>query len=357
MLDINTIDEIKSEIPKTEQIKAGLQDAADTLPSPTLDAALNPQLPDGIDDAKEKAVFKTRGEKIHKWGTYLGIDWLFNATAGATFAYWGNFTESGKKMWSGPITRGFTKLLKTFTKNEAAVSEGAKMGNIFMSIIAGGMFTIPPLMVLEHNKVKKSIVESLDKTLHGPDAIANDERIKQAHEDIANAPKKDFLSGNSSRFAALAPLLTLVLIKPSGEFLQKNLFDHIASGTKFLFNKVGLTEAKLFGKYSAEESAKRWQFLHNGALGMDLGFGIPYAILHEFFYTKFAGIKAKKKSDEQAADTHSATPANTPVVLESAPESDQKRFADKFTPSSKVDIESSSFADKIKHNTEPMSVV
>src|SRR6185295_17713940 len=133
---------------------------------------------------EKKRDFISKGERIHKWSTYLGVDWVFNAAVGVSFAYWGKFTESGKKIWSGPLTKGFTAALKPIIKNPESLEKSVGKGNMFMSIIAGGMFTIPPLMILENNKVRKSIIKFYDGIIYGKDKVENDPKFQQAYNEI-----------------------------------------------------------------------------------------------------------------------------------------------------------------------------
>jgi len=290
-------------------------------------------------DNKERS-FITKGEKIHKWATYLSVDWIFNASVGAAFAYWGKFTEMGRDWWSKPINKMFETGLKPFFKNPEYLKESVKQGNTFMSIIAGGMFTIPPLLVLENSKVKKSIVKFFDKMIYGKDKVENDPKFQQAYEEIKEAPKKDFWTGMTSRFAALAPLLALVLIKPTKEILVKNLFTPVGEASKFVVSKVGLPAERLFKKFPEEaKRAERWKYIHEDAIAMDLSFGLPYAVLHSITYNMFAGFKGKKKpKGEEKAPEQINIPAapieNTIVADASAPTT---KFAEKKDIAATVD--------------------
>ena len=323
-LDSQVID--KPLEPVTSQPVEPQSETTFTVPTPMLNAAANPLVDTAVEG--KKSVFMTKGEKVHKWGTYLSVDWIFNAGAGAVFTYWAKFTPLGQKTWTNFWTKTFNAGLKPLIKNESHLATSVGMGNTFMSIIAGGMFTIPPLMALENNKVKKSIVQFVDKHIYGKETCETDPQIQQAHESIERAPPKNFFSGMTSRLAALAPLLALVLYRKTGDLLQTHLFDHIASGTKFTFTKLGFGEKKLFGKLAAEEGAKRWNSIHNEALGMDLGFGIPYAILHEFFYNMFSGQKKAKEQAIQGEDFEPSIALSTHTDVAPNPEPQTKRFTD-----------------------------
>jgi hypothetical protein len=252
--------------------------------------------PDTKHPEKKKRGFISKGEHIHRWTTYLTVDWLFNAFTGVSFAYGGKFSDLGKKIWSGPITGAFEKGAELFTKNKNIIKISGEKGNMFMSIIAGGMFTIPPLMVLEHRKIKKPITHFLNEIIYGEEKVANDPKFQKARDEMDHQPKKDFGSGMWARLWALAPLLAIILIPPTRKVTDKNWFNPIAKGTKALANKIGFSEAS-FKKLSPAAAKERWDFIHNSA-AMDLGLGIPYAILHSVFYNMFASRKARKNQDK-----------------------------------------------------------
>lgn len=286
------------------------EEKKNTLPAPFdefVDApAVSPQISPPPAEQKtaatkdDKRGFVSAGEKIHHWTTYLTVDWVYNATVGAIFAYWGKFTPSGKKIWSNNIDWAFTKILQPFLKNPEHLKEGVKQGNTFMSIIAGGMLTIPPLLILEKGSVKKSIAKAIDRVIYGKEKVEHDPKFQQAYEELENAPKKDFWTGMTSRFAALAPLLLSVLIPSSKDWLVKNVFSHVGAASKKVVAGVGLPPEKIFKKFSEAERAERWKYVHDDAVAMDLSFGLPYAVLHSFFYNMFAGDKDKKKKKNGA---------------------------------------------------------
>lgn len=292
--------------------------------------------------------FVSAGERIHKWSTYLGIDWIFNAFTGVSFAYWAKYSDVGKRYWSEPITKAFIKglspfvkgsdqlqnvgkkywsepITKAFTrglslfikdsvqlqksvelindkvqlkktagfiKDEVQLKESAGYGNIFMSIIAGGMFTLPPLLMLENKKVKKSIVMFYDRLIYGKKKVENDPKFQKAYDEIDNAPKKDFWSGLLTRFVALAPLLAIVLIPSTKKLSNKLWFDHVEKASGFVATKAGFSPEKSFKELSFSEAKDRWKFIHE-SVAMDFGLGIPYAILHSFFYNMFTSRKGK----------------------------------------------------------------
>jgi hypothetical protein len=244
------------------------------------------------DDVSSKDAFVSAGQHAHKWGTYLSIDWIFNAMTGVTFAYWGKFTESGQKIWSGPISKAFEKGLSPFIKNPEHLKTSSEYGNIFMSIIAGGMFTIPPLLLLENKKVKRDTTEAIDRVVYGKETIENDPRFQASYEEIEKEPKKDFTRGLTSRFTALAPLLAMVLIPATRKISDKLWFDHVAGASEKVAAKMGYGPES-FKSVPLAEGKERWNFIHR-SVAMDFGLGVPYAVLHAFFYNKFVNGKNGK---------------------------------------------------------------
>lgn len=246
--------------------------------------------------------FVTAGTSVHKWSTYLGVDWVFNAFTGVSFAYWGKFSQSGQEYWSKPITNFFEKALTPIIKNAKLRATSVERGNMFMSIIAGGMFTIPPLLVLENNNVRKSFAKFYDRMIYGKDKVENDPELQAAYARIDETPKKDFLSGLGSRFVALSPLLATVLIPTTRKFTDKYWFDHVEHASEGVAKFAGFSPEKSFGKLTAADAAERWKFIHS-SVAMDFGLGAPYAVLHAFFYNQFTHQKTPEKPKDIVAPT------------------------------------------------------
>ncbi len=240
---------------------------------------------------ENKPTFISAGTRIHHWGTYLGVDWIFNAISGVTYDHLAKETNLGRKIWSEPIKKGFEAVLEGFIKDPTKRASSVTNGVTFINIIAGGMMTIPPLLALENKKNRKAITRALDETIYGKDQVANDPKFEQSYQAIDREPKKDFGAGMIARFAALAPLLFLIINSKTAPEMDKHYFNHIAEKTKLGANAIGITEEKLFGKKGAEESKRLWKAIHR-TLSVDLGLGIPYAILHSFFYNKFSKIES-----------------------------------------------------------------
>jgi len=320
--------------------------------TPVSDVLAEPESSLVADSNPKNRAFVSRGEKIHKWGTYLSIDWIFNAATGVGFAYWGKYTDLGKKIWSGPITEGFTKILKPFIKNPEYLKKSVGKGNMFMSIIAGGMFTIPPLMILENNKIRKSIIKYFDAIIYGKDRVENDPKFQTAYDEIDHAPKKDFAGGMASRFIALAPLLAMVLIPASRKISDKFWFDHVSKASEFTANKMGFRE-KSFKSIPLAEGKERWKFIHD-SVAMDFGLGVPYAIMHAFFYNMFA---SKKEKENEANDITETAPGLAKSQLSSVPMeaaenakqwTDETSFAEKHKPGTRLsDKVPDNFVDKV----------
>jgi hypothetical protein len=261
--------------------------------------------------------FVSAGQRLHNISTYLGVDWLFNAAAGVSFAYWGKVSQAGKKYWSGPIEKGFERILKPVIKNPQSLEYSVHKGGMFLSIIAGGMFTIPPLLFLEKNTVKKSITQTYDRLIYGKDAIDADSKFQTSYEAIENAPKKDFWTGMTSRFAALTPLLLVtVFIPKTRDWADKNYFSRLSDFSEHMAGKIGIKGEKLkaveVGKTKEGSSISAWKFIHDN-IAFDAGLGIPYALLHDFFYNAFSGEKQKKK------DAREPKASPSPTITESAP--------------------------------------
>ena len=103
----------ESQAPAAASTAPASQAAVGSLQTPQADTAL--EVVENIiiaDDQKKPGRTKTTaGEHVHKWGTYLSVDWVLNAAAGVSFSYWGKYSQLGQKFWSGPITSGFKKAL------------------------------------------------------------------------------------------------------------------------------------------------------------------------------------------------------------------------------------------------------
>jgi hypothetical protein len=306
------------------------------------------------DSSKKKRTFVSAGEHFDHWSKYLTIDWVWNAASSACFAYWGKFTNLGQKVWSRPLDKGFTFILKPMFKDPENLREGVRWGNTFSSIIMGGlMFTIPPLLVLENKNVKLKIVKFYDGLFYGKDKVENDPKFQQAYEEIENAPKKGFLANFISRYIALAPLLASVIYKPSRKWLSANVFRHVATGTKAISPKIGVTAEKLFRKFPGAERMKRWNYVHDEAIAMDLSFGLPYAVMHAFFYNMlanvFAGRKTKESSDNNAAEVKSES-AQTATASPTVVAENNKKWTDETLRSEKNKL-AANFVDKVSDNT------
>lgn len=268
----------------------------------TVDVALSE---DGQPQAAAQKPFKTTGQKIHKWGTYLGMDWILNTAAGVGFAYWGKVTPTGKKWWSSHWEKFFDKALG-FIKDNDSRKYGVEKGNMFVSIIAGGMFIIPPLMVLENNKVKKSIAQFFDRRIYGKDKVENDPQFQAAYAAIDNEPKKDFWTGMKARFAALAPLLAFSVFIPfTRDGLQTYGFGPISNASEAVATKLGFKGEKLKQIVAMHDKKKNpvsaWKFIHDN-VAFDAAQALPYAGMHAFFYDLFAKKKQDKAKPEQPLD-------------------------------------------------------
>jgi hypothetical protein len=279
----------------------------------------------------KKRKFITAGEHIHKWSTYIVLDWIVNTGFGVTFSYWGKFTEAGKKIWSQPITNFFDKALTPFIKNPEVRQKSAGFGNMFASIITGGMFIVPLLMGMENNKVKKSVAQFFDRMIYGKDKVENDPKFQQAYREMDAHPRKGFIMGMASRFAALAPELTIILIPATKQIANRLLFNHLEHASEFLGKKLGFGPAS-FKKLPLAEGEKRWKFIHEN-IALDFGLAGPYALMHAVFYSVFANIafkiRSKDKSPAEPVNKATDTPLQDAVKMESPAEPQTAKFADK----------------------------
>lgn len=296
--------------------------AEEPVPTP-LGAAALPDSSQASTLGGKSRTFVTAGERIHHWSTYLGIDWIFNAISGVSFAYLTKYTEAGRKYWSGPITSFFDKTLKPFIKNDVQRATSAGYGNMFMGIIAGGMFTLPPLLALESKKVKASIVKFFDRRIYGKDKVENDPRFQDAYAAMESEPKKDFGSGMIARFAALAPLLAMVLNPTTKKISNKAWFDHVEKASDVTASKMGFGPHS-FKNVSPAEGKERWKFIHE-SMAMDAGLGIPYAILHSMFYNLVVGMRGKKNGEEKLVNPiYKDAPPSTAVPVPIQERQDRK---------------------------------
>jgi hypothetical protein len=322
-----------------------MENTAKTLGETTSAPEKAPQPPAPTADPNKKP-FVSAGQHIHKWGTYFSVDWFFNAAVGVAFYYGTKYTHFGQKYWSAPIQGFFKNILKPLIKDEEALGKSAGKGGTFMSIIAGGMFTMPPLMVLEDKKNRISISKWLDETIHGKEAVANDPKFEASYKAIAEEPEKEFWTGMGARFTALAPLLAFVLVpahqpgEPRKWFhpisdVAGKFFGTVADGSKWVAKKIGFSEKSFKpgitienGEFKAVDAKYKWNDTHD-AIAMDFGLDLPYAFLHSVLFGAFTLGKTKDKS---------ATTANHPVTSEPSKPSHEpsSRKHDKEKPESTV---------------------
>jgi hypothetical protein len=254
--------------------------------------------------AKEAREFTSAGKRIHSEITYRGIDWLVNSAIGVSFAYWASRTKSGEKYFNKPVSGFFQKVLKPFLKTPTATEEGAKWGTMFAGIMAGGTVIIPPLMVMENKKVKKSIVRWLDEKIYGKEAVESDPKFAEVYHAIDDEPRKGFAIGMASRLIAIAPLIAAASIPATNKPLIKYLYDPIGKGTKWLAAKVGIKPGRMAIEGAmehiegdpniAKKFQSNWDFLHR-TIGFDFGLTIFYSIFHQIAYNSLAAMGMKKE--------------------------------------------------------------
>lgn len=298
----------------------------------------------------KKRPFVSKGEHIHKWSSYFGIDWFFNTFSGVTFAYWANFTKTGQKFWSGPITRSLDKIFTPLIKNDERRAGSVAKGNMFMGIVTGGMFTIPPLLILESKKVKLAIVKSLDRLIYGKDKVENDPKFQETYKEIEEAPKKNFGIGMLARATALSPLIASILIPAARKYSDKYYYQPVEQGFSSISKKIGLGPEKTFKKAPSDgvllvngEKAQPWKWVQE-SIAMDFGMGVLYAVMHAFFYNRFATAWAAHKekkhpSTETPAQNLQPRPAAKEASVPEKPATSPEIHTakqDKDTPSPQV---------------------
>lgn len=281
--------------------------------------------------------FKSIGRKITIGFTYGFVDWLLNGLIGVGYAYLGTRTELGKSYWSGPISGFFRKHLSPhilgdlaaltkeqqqseefkdrFDKANKKLNTSVRNGNIFVSIITGGMFTIPPLLFLERNSVQLKMTKFFDRIFHGKEKVENDPEFQKQYEEIETAPKKKFWTGMYTRFMALSPLLAILLFPPTEKIVQKIYFGPLAWLTKGAAEGVGIKPSEHMTTVQPGHEDTHWKFLHD-AIAMDFGLGPIYAVMHGWLYHRFAGkhqqpdanIAAKETAPPIVAGNHATKP-------------------------------------------------
>jgi hypothetical protein len=229
-------------------------------------------------------------------------DWLLNSSFGVAFGFWSHRTSAGRKYFAEPVEKFFIKAMGPIFKGEG-LKNAAEWGGTFLSIMVGGTVTIPPLMYLENPKHKVPFVKKLDAWIYGKDNVENDPKFQKSYEEIGHQPKKDFATGLYTRFIALAPLLAITVYAPTNNFIKKNFYDHIAKGTKFVGEKLGMGEKGFWGKIDSHGnegvSISHWNYLHR-TIAFDFGLTILYSFLHEAAYKLFARKKDDARTAKQA---------------------------------------------------------
>jgi hypothetical protein len=238
--------------------------------------------------------FVSAGQRVHHWGSYLGVDWIFNGLCGAAFTHWAKETPSGQALWSKPVNWLLGKVLPVFIKEDAALVQATKRGNTFFGLVAGGMFTIPPLMALENKVTRRKIITTVDETIYGKEAVEHDPKFKQSYDALDNEPQKDFTIGMAARFVALTPLVIAILRKDSSDYLDKKVFSKVANLTKSSSEKMGLSAKTFFKSRTPEEADRVWKQAHDN-LGTDLSLGIPYAVMHSAAYNTLNKVFGKRE--------------------------------------------------------------
>ncbi|MDX2095402.1 MAG: hypothetical protein SFW64_05645 [Alphaproteobacteria bacterium] len=283
---------------------------------------------------KPKRDFISLGEKVHNEVTYRGVDWLMNSAFGVLFAFATERTELGRKLWSRPLNKFFTRtfepVVKFFGASPKVLTNSVGYGITFLSIMFGGTVTIPPLMALENPKNKVPFIKKIDHWFYGKREVENNPKFEKAYQEIEEEPKKDFGTGFKARFVALFPLLAFTLYEPSHLFVKKHFYDYLARGSKFIGEKMGMGAKKYWSEKSigipetAAALAAGKEIQTNSArlhdvIAFDFGLTIIYSFLHEITYKLFAQKKedrhthaAANHDAQQAPSSHDTAKSATP---------------------------------------------
>jgi hypothetical protein len=258
--------------------------------------------------------FTTFGQSAHKWGSYIGVDLLWNYISGMGFSTWGEHTRIGRKFYSEPAKKVATFICKDLLKIGGASLEKS-VGNTvsFVSIIIGGfLFTIPPLMVLENKHNRRSMWERLDKLRYGQDRVENDPRFKEAYDAMDEHLKKQgFWTGMASRIVSLAPLLVSVMVEGPREKTAP-YYNAFEKGSERFYNALGLTEDRLFGFLPAAERSKAAKSFHRTS-AIDAGCEPWYAVFHMITYRLFANLFGR---DDKKVDKDTSVPVPPATLRE-----------------------------------------
>lgn len=278
----------------------------------------------------------TAGQHIHKWGTYLSVDWMFNTLCGVGFHYFSKYTHIGRQYWSGPIQGAFKKILSPIITNKEALGRSAGLGGTFMSIIAGGMFTVLPIAALEEKNNRIGFVKWLDEMIYGKEKVANDPKFQESYEAIKQEPEKDQKAVWLARGAALAPLLAIVLVPSYQPGAVRKWFHAISdgasafftpiqNGSKWVARRFGFSENSFkdgLAVHQAKEipvtAAQKWNDIHE-ATALDFGLGLPYAGLHAMFIGMFAKGATEKKPEHKPRSSEHLIEGEKTIETSAAP--------------------------------------
>lgn len=246
--------------------------------------------PTSTDEKPHKAPpFHSIGYKVHNELTYRGVDWLLNSAIGVGFTYATSRTDTGKRLFSRPVSHAFETVLKPFIKDEATLKEGGKWGMLITSIMAGGTMIIPVMMALENKENKKAMIHKIDATVYGEAYNPEGHKFKQQDQAIDEESDKDFKSGMITRFAVLAPLIAMTTIPATNRPVEKHLYEPIGRISKAISKSMGIIpgnkmlQAEHEIVRGKETLVSNWDFLHR-TIGFDVGLTMIYSVLHEKAY-------------------------------------------------------------------------
>jgi hypothetical protein len=247
----------------------------------------------------------TAGERIHNEITYRGVDWIANTAVAVGFAIWSNRTHSGQNWFAKPVTNGFEKILRPITKDAATANEWAEHGTTFASIMVGGTIIIPPMMLLDKNRL--DIVEYFDRKIYGDSEVDNNERFAVRYEAMEHRPSKGFWTGMGARLGVLTPMLWGHM--RYNKEMNRMMYQPIAKASKGICKTTGIKPNTFMNeRFHGAQDQTTWDFMHT-TLGMDLGLTFIYSYAHEWAYkglTKLIHGGTEEPQRSYAANTNAA---------------------------------------------------
>ncbi len=258
-----------------------------------------------FDGAREHP--KTAGERIHNEITYRGVDWVVNTAVAVSFAIWSNRTHMGQNWFAKPVTNGFEKLVSPLAKDATQAKEWAGHGSTFASIMVGGTLIIPPMMILDKNRL--GIAEYFDRKIYGDKEVDTNERFAARYEAMVQRPEKGFWTGMGARVGVLTPMLWGHM--KYNNAMNRIMYQPIAKASKGICKTTGIKpNAFMEERFHGPKDQTTWDFMHT-TLGMDLGLTFIYSYAHEWAYKGLNKLIHGRDDPQRSFNGNETTPANT----------------------------------------------